>query len=166
MFAALARKALRYIALAGLVRDVERLVLVAAGALFLCIAGVVFLLILVLRALFGFADSAPGLGLGPVGGGSATGPLAGVVPAEQLAFMQQVADASACRIPWSVLAGVAYTESDFGANLGPSSAGAYGYAQFMPGTWPTYGGGVPWRTSDPAELGKRPAQRFDSSNFH
>jgi hypothetical protein len=57
-------------------------------------------------------------------------------------------------------------ESSFGANLGPSSAGAYGYGQFMPGTWPNYGGGVPWRTSDPTQLALPPAERFDSSNFH
>jgi hypothetical protein len=166
MFSALARTVLRYLALAGLVRDLERLVLIAAGALFLGNATLVFLLIVTLRALFRFADSVPGLGLGSIGGGSAVGPLAGVVPADQLAFMQQVADASACKIPWSVLAGVAYVESDFGTNLGPSSAGAYGYAQFMPGTWPAYGSGVPWRTSDPVEVSKPPAQRFDSSNFH
>jgi len=74
MFATLARKVLRYLALAGLVRDLECLVLTAAGALFLGIATLVFLLIVALRALFGFADSAPGLGLGPIGGGSAAGP--------------------------------------------------------------------------------------------
>ena len=36
----------------------------------------------------------------------------------------------------------------------------------MPGTWPSYGGGVPWRTSDPAQLALPPSERFDSSNFH
>jgi hypothetical protein len=80
--------------------------------------------------------------------------------------MEQVAASSSCGLPWPVLAGVAYIESDFGANLGPSSAGAYGYAQFMPGTWPAYAGGVPWRTSDPAQLGLPPSERFDSSNYH
>src|SRR2546430_5412988 len=89
-----------------------------------------------------------------------------IIPADQLAVMEQVAAATPCAIPWSVLAGVAYIESDFGQNLGPSSAGAYGYAQFMPGTWPSYGANVPWRSSDPAELAKAPSQRLDSSNFH
>ena len=80
--------------------------------------------------------------------------------------MQQVAAVSPCHLPWTVLAGVASVESGFGANLGPSSAGAYGYGQFMPGTWPAYGGGVPWRTTDLAELARPPAQRRDSGNFH
>ena len=48
---------------------------------------------------------------------------------------------------------MAYIESDFGQNLGPSSAGAYGYAQFLPGTWASYGGNVPWRTATAAGQG-------------
>lgn len=36
--------------------------------------------------------------------------------------------------------GVYGTESGFGANLGPSSAGAVGPMQFEPGTWQKYGG--------------------------
>src|SRR2546430_12817077 len=82
-----------------------------------------------------------------------------IIPADQLAVMEQVAAATPCAIPWSVLAGVAYIESDFGQNLGPSSAGAYGYAQFMPGTRPSHGGNVPWRTSDPPQPAQAPAQR-------
>jgi murein DD-endopeptidase MepM/ murein hydrolase activator NlpD len=45
-----------------------------------------------------------------------------------------VAAGRANRIPPSVLAGVASVESNFGANKGPSSAGAIGTMQFMPGT--------------------------------
>jgi hypothetical protein len=39
----------------------------------------------------------------------------------------------------SILASIHQTESDFGANQGPSSAGAVGQMQFMPSTWATYG---------------------------
>ncbi len=39
----------------------------------------------------------------------------------------------------SVLAAINAIESDFGRNLGPSSAGAYGWMQFMPATWAAYG---------------------------
>lgn len=42
---------------------------------------------------------------------------------------------------WAVLAGVGKVESGHGANMGPSSAGALGPMQFMPGTWPSYGHG-------------------------
>ncbi len=38
-----------------------------------------------------------------------------------------------------VLAAINGIESGFGANLGPSSAGAVGWMQFMPSTWATYG---------------------------
>jgi hypothetical protein len=51
--------------------------------------------------------------------GASTGPLAAIIPADQLAIMEQVAGATPCAIPWSVLVGVAYIESDFGQNLGP-----------------------------------------------
>lgn len=39
----------------------------------------------------------------------------------------------------SILAAVNWVETGFGANLGPSSAGAVGWMQFMPPTWDAYG---------------------------
>jgi hypothetical protein len=39
----------------------------------------------------------------------------------------------------SILAAINEIESNFGQNLGPSSAGAVGWMQFMPSTWATYG---------------------------
>jgi murein DD-endopeptidase MepM/ murein hydrolase activator NlpD len=58
-------------------------------------------------------------------------------------------------IPWSVLAAINKVESNFGRNMGPSSAGAIGWMQFMPGTWLSWGGdydgdGVadPWDATD------------------
>jgi hypothetical protein len=38
-----------------------------------------------------------------------------------------------------ILAGLTKVESGFGQNMGPSSAGATGWTQFMPATWATYG---------------------------
>ncbi|HVC07421.1 MAG TPA: lytic murein transglycosylase [Solirubrobacterales bacterium] len=42
-------------------------------------------------------------------------------------------------IPWEVLAAINKVETDFGSNLGPSSAGAEGWMQFLPSTWATWG---------------------------
>jgi murein DD-endopeptidase MepM/ murein hydrolase activator NlpD len=42
-------------------------------------------------------------------------------------------------IPWQVLAAINKVESDFGRNMGPSSAGAVGWMQFMPSTWLRWG---------------------------
>jgi murein DD-endopeptidase MepM/ murein hydrolase activator NlpD len=42
-------------------------------------------------------------------------------------------------IPWQVLAGINKIESNFGRNLGPSSAGAVGWMQFLPSTWLRWG---------------------------
>jgi cell wall-associated NlpC family hydrolase len=42
-------------------------------------------------------------------------------------------------IPWTVLAGINKVETNFGQNLGPSSAGAVGWMQFMPSTWARWG---------------------------
>src|ERR1700687_609650 len=136
-------------------RDLLRLAVESVGFLVLGFAAVVFVILVLLKSLLGLAASSANLGLlpGPDSGAS-NGPLAAIIPADQLAVMEQVAAATPCAIPWSVLAGVAYIESDFGQNLGPSSAGAYGYAQFLPGTWASYGGNVPWRTSDPARAGQ------------
>jgi hypothetical protein len=38
-----------------------------------------------------------------------------------------------------ILAALTKVESDFGRNLGPSSAGAVGWTQFLPSTWAAYG---------------------------
>ncbi|MGD0166620.1 MAG: lytic murein transglycosylase [Gaiellaceae bacterium] len=58
-------------------------------------------------------------------------------------------------IPWSVLAAINKIESNFGRNMGPSSAGAVGWMQFMPSTWLRWGAdydgdGVadPWNAKD------------------
>jgi cell wall-associated NlpC family hydrolase len=42
-------------------------------------------------------------------------------------------------IPWEVLAAINKVETGFGGNLGPSSAGAVGWMQFMPSTWARWG---------------------------
>ena len=42
-------------------------------------------------------------------------------------------------IQWQVLAAINKVESNFGRNMGPSSAGAIGWMQFMPDTWLRWG---------------------------
>jgi murein DD-endopeptidase MepM/ murein hydrolase activator NlpD len=42
-------------------------------------------------------------------------------------------------IPWQVLASINKIESNWGRNMGPSSAGAIGWMQFMPSTWLRWG---------------------------
>jgi soluble lytic murein transglycosylase-like protein len=58
-------------------------------------------------------------------------------------------------VPWAVLAAINKIESNFGRNMGPSSAGAIGWMQFMPSTWLRWGvdasgDGVasPWNPED------------------
>jgi murein DD-endopeptidase MepM/ murein hydrolase activator NlpD len=46
---------------------------------------------------------------------------------------------AAYAVPWQVLAAINKIESNFGANMGPSSAGAVGWMQFMPDTWLRWG---------------------------
>lgn len=73
---------------------------------------------------------------------------------EQLQGLWQSAGA-AYGIPWTVLAAINKVESNFGQNMGPSSAGAIGWMQFMPDTWLRWGtdgngDGVadPWSAED------------------
>ena len=42
-------------------------------------------------------------------------------------------------LPWEVLAAIGQIESGFGANTGPSTAGALGPMQFLPSTWAAWG---------------------------
>jgi len=78
---------------------------------------------------------------------------------QALSFQQLVAlwqgAGSAYQIPWEVLASINKVESNFGRNMGPSSAGAVGWMQFMPSTWDRWGldangDGVadPWNPQD------------------
>jgi murein DD-endopeptidase MepM/ murein hydrolase activator NlpD len=57
---------------------------------------------------------------------------------QQLNALWQQAGA-AYGIPWQVLAAINKVESNFGRNMGPSSAGAVGWMQFMPSTWDRWG---------------------------
>jgi murein DD-endopeptidase MepM/ murein hydrolase activator NlpD len=57
---------------------------------------------------------------------------------DQLLGLWQGAGA-AYGIPWQVLAAINKVESNFGRNMGPSSAGAIGWMQFMPSTWLRWG---------------------------
>jgi murein DD-endopeptidase MepM/ murein hydrolase activator NlpD len=73
---------------------------------------------------------------------------------EQLQPIWQAA-AQAYGVPWSVLASINKIESNIGQNMGPSSAGAIGWMQFMPDTWARWGvdangDGVadPWNAED------------------
>jgi murein DD-endopeptidase MepM/ murein hydrolase activator NlpD len=162
----MAAVAVARVGVALLSSDVRKAVLAAAGALFLGAVAIVFVIVALLKSLLGFSASAPNMGLLPAAGGNA-GPLAAAIPSDQLAFMQRIAADSSCGLPWSVLAGIASVESSFGANLGPSSAGAYGYGQFEPATWVAYApSGTPLRTNDSQQLLLPPSQRGDSSNFH
>ena len=78
---------------------------------------------------------------------------------EQLAYPQLLAlwqqAGAAYGIPWQVLAAINKVESNWGRNMGPSSAGAIGWMQFMPSTWLRWGvdasgDGVadPWNPAD------------------
>ena len=42
-------------------------------------------------------------------------------------------------VPWEVLAAINKIESNFGQNMGPSSAGALGWMQFIPSSWDRWG---------------------------
>jgi murein DD-endopeptidase MepM/ murein hydrolase activator NlpD len=73
---------------------------------------------------------------------------------EELQSVWEAAGA-AYGIPWQVLAAINKIESNFGRNMGPSSAGAIGWMQFMPSTWERWGvdangDGIadPWNAED------------------
>ena len=67
-------------------------------------------------------------------------PLGAEVPAR----LVRIYDAAAAKYELgargpAILAGVNWVETGFGKNLGPSSAGAEGWMQFMPESWAAYG---------------------------
>src|SRR5437879_13864573 len=90
-------------------RDLLQLAVESIGFLVLGFAAVVFVILLLLKSLLGLATNSANLGLlpGPDSGPS-TGPLAAIIPADQLAVMEQLAAATPCAIPWLVLEGESY----------------------------------------------------------
>lgn len=50
-----------------------------------------------------------------------------------------LAAARTFKVRWQVLAAITKIESGFGCNMGPSSAGAIGWTQFLPSTWDRWG---------------------------
>jgi cell wall-associated NlpC family hydrolase len=62
----------------------------------------------------------------------------GPMPFAALRAIWQAAG-NAYAIPWPVLGAINKVETNFGQNLGPSSAGAVGWMQFMPSTWARWG---------------------------
>ena len=121
------------LALGGLGRDALKVAAGIALAIFLALA-------------FAVSSVAGLVGVGAPGQPS-TSAAASEIPPDQLVVMQQAAAAS-CGLPWTVLAGIAKVESDFGHNMATSSAGAIGYGQFLPATWATYGQGNPYDYHD------------------
>jgi murein DD-endopeptidase MepM/ murein hydrolase activator NlpD len=84
-----------------------------------------------------------------------TPPLVPAQPTYQQLLSIWQSAGSTYGIPWQVLASINKVESNFGRNMGPSSAGAIGWMQFMPSTWLRWGtdangDGVadPWNPDD------------------
>jgi murein DD-endopeptidase MepM/ murein hydrolase activator NlpD len=85
----------------------------------------------------------------PAGGGGAAGtpaavPFSSTAAASAPTSLSQLRSlwsgaGSTYGIPWQVLAAINKVESNFGRNLGPSSAGAVGWMQFLPSTWLRWG---------------------------
>ncbi len=139
---------------------------VAALMLLLLPLGIVVLGFGGILALFG-GLSGTSDGGGPVWGGPPTAAAVGQIPADQLVVIQQVARSAPCTLPWTVLAAIANVESEFGRTADrTSAAGAYGYGQFLEGTWSKFGGDAPWRAADKQEQAKPFDQRRDSTNYH
>jgi membrane-bound lytic murein transglycosylase B len=85
----------------------------------------------------GIDRPAPVLQIPPL---TASACAATAVPAQLIPIYQRASAAYALGPQGpAVLAGINAVETAFGTNLGPSSAGAVGWMQFMPSTWATYG---------------------------
>ena len=60
-------------------------------------------------------------------------------PTSYIQLFQESAAQYCPGLPWEVLAAIGQIESGFGANTGPSTAGALGPMQFLPSTWAVWG---------------------------
>ena len=115
------------------------------AAIALTAAAALLLLITVLiGAVAGVtSQQGPGCSAQPAPAAEATA----AIPASYLALFEKAG--AAYGIPWPVLAAIGFEESGFGADDGPSSAGALGPMQFEPSTWAEFGDGG--NIMDPAD---------------
>ncbi len=106
----------------------------------------------------------PGAGDEPGSPGAGTSPITAVgdAPAAYVGWMKQAVVAECPSLPWTVLAGIAKVESNFGrsklpgVSSGSNPMGAQGPMQFEPATFAAYGtvapgGAVPASPYDPAD---------------
>lgn len=108
--------------------------LAIAATSLVALAGVLSVLLLAFTAMLGGAQSAAACQTSGPPVALATGPV------ELRTIFTAAADHYQLggRGP-AILAALTEIESGFGANLGPSSAGAVGWTQFLPSTWRRYG---------------------------
>ena len=104
--------------------------------------------------------NAPGSISVPANWLSAPSAVQGLSYPQLLALWQRAGGAYG--INWQVLAAINKVESNFGRNMGPSSAGAIGWMQFMPSTWERWGvdangDGIadPWNADDAVSAAAR-----------
>ena len=111
--------------------------MIAPGGRGLAVAATLASVLVIALAGLG-AVSTIGLGAAPcvTSAGAPTAEGEPAIPAELMGLYQ--AAERRYDVPWSVLAAINQIETDFGRNLGPSSAGAIGWMQFMPATWRAY----------------------------
>ena len=110
-----------------------KLAALAAGICAACVTGLFLFL-----ALFGVIAGGEAQGQSVACGVSAKGQAQ--IPAELVPIYERAS--ARYRLGErgvALLAAINSIESGFGRNLGPSSAGAYGWMQFMPATWRAYG---------------------------
>lgn len=110
----------------------QRLVLAVPVVMSGALIGVTLMFAAVLGGAAAAGSTCASTGVSPA-------PVAGAPP-----HLRPIFDAAARRYELgtrgaAILAGLTSVESGFGKNMGPSSAGAIGWTQFMPATWAAYG---------------------------
>jgi cell wall-associated NlpC family hydrolase len=109
------------------------------GSATVTLATIAAVLLLLLAVIAGAVGGITGQQASACTAQPAASGAAASIPANYLADFK--AAGTRYGIPWTVLAAIGEVESGFGANDGPSSAGALGPMQFEPSTWALYGNG-------------------------
>ena len=109
------------------------------GSATVTLAAVAAALLLLIAVIAGAAGGVTGQEAAACTAQPAASSAAAAIPKGYLADFKKAG--AEYNVPWTVLAAIGNVESGFGANDGPSSAGALGPMQFEPATWAIYGDG-------------------------